>query len=270
MSTPTARDLIRVASGCGGTGVELAPFADLRGIWFSTRTLTLDPRPGGVGPAIAEVTSGFVHGAGEPNPGLEAFAAIELPALVRAGTRVLASISGGSAAEIVDLARRLVLLPGLAGVELNLSPTAPDLLCPRDHREATDLVAAVRDVTRDVAVHTKVGPEHGPGVLAAMARESDAVVISGSSQARTRAGLVGQLSGPAVLPVTLARVAAARAAAADASLDDTTLIAVGGISSAHDVRALLDTGADAVQMGTALLHDPTTLDRTLRDLEGDS
>lgn len=76
---------VMVASGCGGTGRELAPYADLDGLTFVTRSLTLDPRPGGPSPRIAESPSGLVNAIGLHNPGLENFLAVELPWLVRAG-----------------------------------------------------------------------------------------------------------------------------------------------------------------------------------------
>ena len=44
------------------------------------------------------------------------------------------------------------------------------------------------------------------------------------------------------------------------------MIASGGGGSAADARRLLDHGACAVQVGTALLHDPTTAARIAADL----
>ena len=46
-----------VASGCGGTGRELAPYADLDGLDLVTRSITLDQRAGGPTPRIAETPS---------------------------------------------------------------------------------------------------------------------------------------------------------------------------------------------------------------------
>ena len=115
---------VMVASGCGGTGRELAPYADLDGLDFVTRSITLDPRAGGPAPRIAETPSGLVHAVGHQNPGLEHFLATELPWLVRAGARVHVSVVGSTIGEYAELARRLSRAPGVAGLEVNLG--APD------------------------------------------------------------------------------------------------------------------------------------------------
>jgi len=40
-----------------------------------------------------------------------------------------------------------------------------------------------------------------------------------------------------------------------------------GIGTIDDVRSFLDAGATAVQVGTALLHDPTTATRLVAELQ---
>ena len=47
-----------------------------------------------------------------------------------------------------------------------------------------------------------------------------------------------------------------------------TVVGAGGIVDADDVRSFLAAGATAVQIGTALLHDPTTAARAVADLRG--
>jgi dihydroorotate dehydrogenase (NAD+) catalytic subunit len=49
-------------------------------------------------------------------------------------------------------------------------------------------------------------------------------------------------------------------------LPDAAVIGCGGITTAADARAHLDAGAVAVQVGTALLHDPTTIARLRAEL----
>jgi dihydroorotate dehydrogenase (NAD+) catalytic subunit len=55
-----------------------------------------------------------------------------------------------------------------------------------------------------------------------------------------------------------------------AALPDAQVVGCGGISTADDARAFLAAGAVAVQVGTALLHDPTTADRLATDLALDA
>jgi dihydroorotate dehydrogenase (NAD+) catalytic subunit len=51
-------------------------------------------------------------------------------------------------------------------------------------------------------------------------------------------------------------------------LPEAVIVAAGGAAAADDVRAFLAAGAAAVQIGTALLHDPTTAARVVADLRG--
>jgi dihydroorotate dehydrogenase (NAD+) catalytic subunit len=47
------------------------------------------------------------------------------------------------------------------------------------------------------------------------------------------------------------------------------VVGCGGITTAADARSFLAAGAVAVQVGTALLHDPTTAARLVADLAPD-
>ena len=254
---------VMVASGCGGTGRELAAYADLAGLDFVTRSITLDPRAGGPSPRISETPSGLVNAIGLQNPGLEHFLATELPWLVRAGARVFVSIAGATMGEYADLARRLSRAPGVAGIEINLG--APDqvgmsLFEVREPYHAASVVAAVRrEFPTDLPVLAKLRPdltrvvEGARGVLDAGA---SAVVVGNSVPAAMPDGRPGGLSGPAIAPISLRCLAEVVAA-----LDSASVIGAGGISSVEDARRFLDLGASAVQIGTALLHDPTTVAR---------
>ena len=152
-----------VASGCGGTGRELAAYADLVGLDFVTRSITLDPRAGGPSPRIAETPSGLVNAIGLQNPGLEHFLATELPWLVRAGVRVHVSIAGSTMGEYADLARRLSRAPGVAGLEINIGApdqVGEDLFDVREPYHAASVVAAVRrEFPGDLPVLAKLRPD---------------------------------------------------------------------------------------------------------------
>ncbi|QIK76377.1 tRNA-dihydrouridine synthase [Nocardioides piscis] len=254
---------VMVASGCGGTGRELAAFADLAGLDFVTRSITLDPRRGGPSPRIAETPSGLVNAVGLDNPGLEHFLATELPLLVRAGARVFVSVAGATLGEYADLARRLSRAPGVGGLEVNLG--APDqvgqgLFEVREPFHAASVVAAVRrEFPADLPVLAKLRPdltrvvEGARGVLDAGAT---AVVIGNAVPASMPDGRPAGLTGPAIMPVALRCLAEVTA-----ELGPVPLIGAGGITDAADARRFLDLGAMAVQIGTALLHDPTTVTR---------
>lgn len=263
---------VMVAAGCGGTGRELAPFVSLDGLDFVTRSITLDPRSGSPGPRMHEIPGGLLHATGLPNPGLAHFLATELPWLVRAGVRVHVSIAGASLGEYASLARSLSVAPGIAGLEVNVA--APDdahlgLFEAREPYHAASVVAAVRrEFPADRPVLAKVRPDVTRAVEAARACHeagATAVVLGGAAPAAAPDGRPAGLGGPALGPLALRCVLEVREA-----LPDVVVVACGGVRDADSARTFLAAGAAAVQVGTALLHDPTSLDRIRSALQEDS
>ncbi len=262
---------VLVAAGCGGTGRELDAVGGLAGVGgFVTRTITLDARAGATGTRVVESAAGFVHATGLHNPGLDHFLATELPWLAAHEVRTFVSIAAESLGEYADLGRRLGRSPGVAGIEVNLA--APDarslgLFDAREPFQASRAVAAVRGgLPAGIPVLVKLG--HDPARVVETARAvteagADAVVLGNALPALMPDGRAGGLSGPAILPVALRSVADVRSA-----LPDLTVVGAGGAAGAADVRAFLDAGAVAVQIGAALLHDPTTAARAAAELGG--
>lgn len=260
---------VMVASGCGGTGRELAAFTDLTTLGgFVTRSITLTARPGGAQPRILETPSGLVHAVDLHNPGLDQFLALELPWLVQQGVRVFVSVVGRTLGEYAELARRLGRTPGLAGIEVNLSP--PDaagsgVFDVREPFHAASVLAAVRrDLPRGLPVLAKLRSDLvrvAETARAVLDAGADAVVVGNALPAAMPDGRPAGLSGPAIRPLALRCLTEVLHAAPDA-----TVVASGGITTPADARAALDLGAVAVQVGTALLHDPTTAGRIAHDL----
>ena len=242
---------VLVASGCGGTGRELEPWVSFDALGgVVTRSVTLDPRPGAPAPRIVETPSGLLH-AEAASPGLEPFLATELPWLARAGTRVIVSIAGRSLGEYAELARRIGRAPGLAAIEVAVSG--------EPFQAASTVSAVQRDLPRGLPVLAKLRPdllrvvETARAVLDAGAA---ALVVADALPAALPDGRPAGLSGPAIRPVALRCVTEVRAA-----LPDAEVVGSGGIATVEDARSFLDAGAVAVQVGTAQLHDPTTVAR---------
>lgn len=261
---------VMVASGCGGTGRELEPFGALDAVGaFVTRSITVNARQGGPSPRIVETPSGLVHAIGLQNPGLDQFLATELPWLLHRGVRVVVSIVGRTLGEYAELARRLGRTPGLSGIEVNLSEpdtASTGVFDVREPFHAASVVAAVlRDLPRGLPVLAKLRCDASrvvEGARAVLEAGAAAVVVGGALPAALPDGRPAGLSGPAIRPLALRCVAEVRAA-----LPDAPVVGVGGIVDAADARSFLAAGATAVQMGTALLHDPTAATRLVADLQ---
>lgn len=268
MNAPVVPGPVMVASGCGGTGRELAPFLDLAGVPLVTRTLTRRPRPGGPGPHLLESPGGLLHHPTLANPGLTRFLADELPALVRAGAVVLVSVAASSLGEYAEVTRRLGTVPGVAGLELNLSSPGPleDVFDAREPFHAASVVATVRrELPADLPLLAKVRSDPGRVVetsRAVLESGASAVVVGNALPAAFPDGRPAGLGGPAVRPVVLRCVHLVRR-----HLPEARVVASGGISTAEDARTFLAAGAEAVQLGTAVLHDPTVVGTVIADLE---
>lgn len=261
---------VMVASGCGGTGRELGQFCDLRDLGaFVTPSVTRDSGPGAPLPRTVETPSGLLSAVGLPSNGIDAFLATDLPWLLRHDIRPVVSVAGATLGEYAELARRVGNTPGIAGIEVNFARGYT-----HDPVQAARAVAVMRrDTAAGVPVFAKLWPAASPlADLAASVLQAgaDAVVLPGSlpglaldpATLRPRLGsAVGQLSGPAVLAAGLLAVWEVRRA-----LPDACLIGGGGIGSGADVLAYLAAGADAVQVGTAVLADPSAPARVVGEL----
>jgi dihydroorotate dehydrogenase (NAD+) catalytic subunit len=178
---------------------------------------------------------------------------------------VIVNVAAESIADFSEVARRLDGVPGIAGIELNIS-------CPNvgkggiqfaiDAEAAGAVTAAVRRAT-DLPLLVKLSPnvadirpiaraieDAGADALTAINTLSGIAVAPG--RGRPLLGNVyGGLSGPAVKPVGLRIVYEASQAV------DIPVVAIGGVTELADVLDYMAVGAVAVQVGTAIFADPT-------------
>lgn len=260
---------VLTASGCGGTGRDLAAYGDLATLGgFVTRSVTLHPRPGGAVPRIVESPSGLVNAIGLQNPGVTGFLRDELPPLLDLGAIVVVSLAGRSLGEYAELSRTLGRTDGIVALEVNLSapdPLGTSLFDAREPFQAGSVVGSCRrDLRAGVLLLVKLRSDVSRVVetaRAAVDAGADAIVVGNALPAALPDGRPGGLSGPAIRPQALRCVAEVARA-----LPATPMIGCGVIMDADDARAYLDAGARAVQIGTALFHDPTTAFRIAREI----
>lgn len=245
---------ILIAAGCGGTGRELARFDGLAGIGgFVSRTITLTARVGGPMPRFEEAPSGWVHAVGLANPGLDQFLALELPWLIGRGTPTIVSIAGATPAELSELARRVGQAPGVRAVEVNLISGLGAPITAQHAGTLTEAVLAQLPAGVPAIAKVGIGADAVELARAAARAGAQAITVGGAARAALRDGRPAELSGPALGPLGLGALAQVRAA-----VPDTPLLSGGGVATVDDVRLRLAAGASAVQIGAALLHDPTT------------
>jgi dihydroorotate dehydrogenase (NAD+) catalytic subunit len=259
------RNPVLLASGTCGYGRELQPLADLSRIGgLVSKTITPEPRAGNRPPRIVETPAGMLNSIGLQNPGLEGFIRDKWPYLAGLDTRVVVNIAAPTPEQHGQMAARLEELPGIAGLEINISsPNMKDggMLFGCNPKAAAEVIGAVRRATR-LPVIAKLTPNVTD--IAAVARAVEAAGADGISLINTLLGMAidaerrrpvlgnitGGLSGPAIKPVALAMVWKVRQAVR------LPLMGLGGISTAADALEFILAGATAVQVGTATFFNP--------------
>ncbi len=271
---------VMTASGTAGHGAELAAYGDLAALGaVVVKSQHADPWPGNPPLRVHETAAGMINSVGLQGPGVAAWLADDLPALMATGARVVASIWGGSVDEYRRAADMLAAAPdGVVAVEVNLS-------CPNTDA-GRDLFAHSADGTR-AAVEATAGcgrprwAKLSPNVthldeVAAAAHVAGAeavtlvnTVLGMAIDPETRRFRLGSgprgggLSGPAIHPIAVRAVFDVHRA-----LPDLPIVGVGGVSGGADAAELMLAGASAVQVGTATFADPRAPHRVLRELQG--
>src|SRR5439155_19179465 len=227
-SLPSKTMRILNASGCldALTATDVARSLDA----FVTKTVTPLPREGNAPVRIAETDVGMLNSIGLANPGRDAFVAETLPQLRELGVEVWISVGGFGAHEYAETCAQLDDVT----IELNLS-------CPNVDEapeSAAEIVRACRAATAN-PLYAKVSPHSwdiGETVRALEAAGADGLSMVNTLRgvaldARLRPTLArgaGGYSGPALKPVALAAVLAARRAT------DLPIVGMGGVVTGRD------------------------------------
>jgi dihydroorotate dehydrogenase (NAD+) catalytic subunit len=270
------RHPVIVAAGGAGYGGELVEsVGDLTPGALVTRGVSRRGRRGGAAPHMTITAGALLSSFSRQDPGLDAVVRRHGPRWAATDVPVIVSIWADSAEDIAWLARRLDLLPDVAGVELDLA--APDrgrggLPIGLDV-EASELATVGARTATDLPLIVKLSPV-APNVRemaqAVAAAGADAISAIGPLPAlaidagRKRALLgatYGGLSGPAVTPMAL------RVIFEIAQVVRIPIVGIGGVHSLDDVLDFLAAGATAVGLSTAALADPTLPGRLGQELE---
>jgi dihydroorotate dehydrogenase (NAD+) catalytic subunit len=260
------RNPVLVASGTFGYGVEYGEVVDVQRLGaICCKGTTLKPRAGNVTPRVTETPAGMLNSIGLQNPGVHAVVERYTPQWQGWRVPVIVNVAGESVADYVEVVKVLDGVPGVAGIELNIS-------CPNvgkggiqfaiDADAAGSVTAAVRRAT-DLPLLVKLSPNVAdvrPIARAIADAGADALTavntLSGMAVAPSRSkpllgNIYGGLSGPAIKPIAL------RVVYEVAQVVDIPVVAIGGVTELGDVLDYLAVGAVAVQVGTAIFADPT-------------
>jgi dihydroorotate dehydrogenase (NAD+) catalytic subunit len=274
---------IVLAAGTAAYGQELADVVRLDALGgLVTKAVSPLPRTGAPSPRVADFGGGMINAVGLANPGVEAVRSEHLPWLAHAlpAVRKLANVVGFAVEEFAAVIERLEdalagdVAGALDGFEINVScpnvqaggmefgadPTALAQVI-RLARAATGrplfvkLSPALPDIARSAAIAVDAGAtaltlvNTIPGLVVDVERRRPALGFG-----------TGGVSGTALRPVgVLATWKVHRAVSVP-------IMGLGGVASAEDALQYLLAGARLVGIGTAMLRDPRTPERVVRDL----
>ncbi len=256
---------VMTASGTFGYGTEHSHLFDVQKLGaIICKGTTLEPRDGNPQPRLFETAGGLLNSIGLENIGVKALIKEKAPVWASWRVPVIVNIAGETVDDYARLAAQLDGVPGISGLEVNIS-------CPNvkaggaefgvEPGPAAEVTTAVKKAT-SLPVLVKLTPNTSDIVKVAVAvAEAGADAISlintlkGMAIDVTRrkpllGNITGGLSGPAVKPVALYMVYQVAGAV------DIPVVGCGGIATASDAIEFIMTGASAVQVGTAGFNNP--------------
>ncbi len=253
------------ASGTFGWGDDLDDFIDVNKLGaIICKGTTLKPRSGNAQPRIIEVTGGILNSVGLENIGVDAVIKRKAPVWAGWKVPVIVNIAGEAVEDYAKLAARLDGVPGVSGIEVNIS-------CPNvksggiqfgtDFRVAAQVTKSVRKATSlplivklspnvtDIVVIARAVEEAGADSLS-LINTLTGMAVDIKSRRPKLGNITGGLSGPAIKPVALQMVYKVAGAV------KVPVIGIGGITNADDALEFILAGATAVEVGTATMVNP--------------
>ncbi|WP_369681976.1 dihydroorotate dehydrogenase [Malonomonas rubra] len=264
------------ASGTFGYGEEYAPYLDLNKLGaIVTKGLSLNPKAGNATPRICETVSGMLNAIGLQNIGIDAFIEHKIPFLAQYNSPVIVNFFGNTLEEYVEVATRLEDVPGVAGLEMNIScPNVKHggIVFGTEASAAHEVVSQVRKKTQkplivkltpnvtDIRVTAKAVEDAGADAIS-LINTLTGMAVDVKTRKPRLANTIGGLSGPAIRPIAVRLVHQVVQAV------EVPVIGIGGISRAIDALEFLIVGAKAVQVGTANFVDPNVMETIIDGLE---
>ena len=263
------------ASGTFGFGREFEQYMDLSKLGgISSKGLTYFKKDGNKGTRIHETPSGLMNSIGLQNPSVQNFIKEELPHMETYGTEIIANIGGSQIEDYIESVK-LINETNINIIELNIS-------CPNVKEggmafgiksdSAYEIVKEVRKHTNKILM-VKLSPnaenikdnaikcvEAGADSLS-LVNTFNALAIDIYRRKPIFENITAGLSGPAIKPIALRMVKEVHDAV------DVPIVGIGGIMNGEDAIEFIMAGATAVQLGTANLIDPQSMEKTISFIE---
>jgi len=267
---------VMTASGTFGYGIEYSELVDIQKLGaIVCKGITLKPGSGNPQPRLIEMKYGLLNSVGLENIGVDALIKDKAPMWAGWQVPVIVNIAGETIDEYVQLAGKLEGVPGVSGIELNIS--CPNVsaggmefgLTPEAAAQVTSAVKAVTTLPLIVKLTPNV-TDIKEIALAVEEVKADAVCLINTIKAMAidinekkpcLGNITGGLSGPAIKPIALYMVYEV------AKVVSIPVIGCGGIASGEDALEFIMAGASAIQVGTANLTNPRASLDVLQGIE---
>ena len=256
---------VMTASGTFGYGMEYEHLFNIQKLGaIVCKGTMLEPRDGNPQPRIAETPNGMLNSIGLQGIGVDALIKEKTPVWAGWKVPVIVNIAGGTIDEYAAVAAKLDKVPGVAGLEINIS-------CPNvraggaefgaDPESAAKVTGAVRKAT-SLPIIVKLTPNtaeivHIAEDVAAAGADGLCLINTVKGMAiniRTHKPMLGNdyggLSGPAIKPVAVYMIYQVYKSVR------IPIVGCGGVTNADDAIEFFMAGATAIEVGTASFANP--------------
>jgi len=241
--------------GCDGESLLRAAKEGAGAI--TSKSCSLEPRPGHKNPTVIEFKYYVINAVGLSNPGVEE--EIEHLKYVKSNTTtpLIASVYEKNISRFVEVAKKISLAkPDMIELDTSCPNLEGKLFCS-DINVVADLVKEIKkEIKIPISVKLSAATENiGEIAYAAQSAGADcisaintipAMAIDIYAKKPILANKYGGLSGPAILPIALRAVNQIR------QYCKIPIIGGGGVSSGEDAAAMIMAGANAVSVGSVL------------------
>lgn len=252
------------ASGTFGSGAEYSEFVDLNRLGaVVTKGVANVPWPGNPTPRIAETCGGMLNAIGLQNPGIDVFAARDIPFLKQYDTKIIVNVCGKTTEDYLEVVERLgdepvdmleinISCPNVkeGGIAFGQDPKAVEAITRecKAHARQPIIMKLSPNVT-DITVMAKAAEAGGADVIS-LINTLTGMKIDVNRRCFALANKTGGLSGPAIHPIAVRMVYQA------ANAVKVPIIGMGGIQNWEDAMEFILAGATAVAVGTANFCNP--------------